>query len=108
MAGKKRMRLCERIHLDNREAFSLPRLSRGLEIMCTDGVIWVTFHGDLRDYVLKKGDRLLTVKGGNAVISAIGKSEFALMPGDGSRAIGKSYLPAVGLEPTRSLRLTRF
>jgi hypothetical protein len=103
MASKKKMRLNERIHLDNREAFSLPRLSRGLEVMCTDGVIWVTFHSDPRDYVLKKGDRLLMVKGRNALVSAIGESEFVLLPGDGARAMGKSYLPAVERDSTRSL-----
>jgi hypothetical protein len=75
-----------RVRLDNREAVSLPRRSRCREIVCIDGVIWVTFPGDPHDYVLKKGERILAEGNTEAVISGIGKSEFSLITDDGARA----------------------
>ena len=78
------MRCGERVLLNNGEAFYLPPSSPCREIVCTEGVIWVTFHGDPQDYVLLKGGRLSTGKKKNAVISGFGRSEFSLI--DGARA----------------------
>lgn len=84
MLNKDRIRCGERISLDDREAFSLPRWSGCREIVCTEGVIWVTFLGDPEDYLLKKGNRIVTTEGGHAVISGIGKSEFSLVQDEGA------------------------
>lgn len=59
--------------------FSLPPSSPCSEIVCTEGVIWVTFTGDPEDYLLSKGGRLSTGKRQGAVISGIGRSEFSLV-----------------------------
>jgi hypothetical protein len=77
MAGKN-IRYGARVRLDNRQAVSLPRQPRRREIACTGGVIWVTFPGDPRDYVLRKDERVMAEKNTPAVISAIGKSEFSV------------------------------
>jgi hypothetical protein len=68
-----------RVCLDNREAVSLPKRSRHERIVCTEGVIWVTFPGDPKDYLLKTGERLTVGKGATAVVSAIGKAAFCLV-----------------------------
>jgi hypothetical protein len=75
-----------RISLDNRETFSLPRRSRCREIVCIDGVIWVTFSGDRKDYLLGKGERVRAAGDAGAVISAIGRSEFSLVQDDEAAA----------------------
>jgi hypothetical protein len=68
-----------RIRLDNREVFSLARRAGCREIVCTEGVIWVTFPGDPQDYLLNKGERMLTEASSEVVISGIGKAEFSLI-----------------------------
>jgi hypothetical protein len=83
MANGKSAGCGTRINLDNREAFSLPRRSRCREIVCAEGVIWVTFPGDPQDYLLKKGGRVLAGRETSAVISAIGRSAFSLIQDDG-------------------------
>ena len=85
MATAMNVRYGARVLLDNREAFCLPRQRRGREIVCTEGVIWVTFPDDPHDYLLKKGERILTERNREAVISAIGKAEFSLVRDDGAR-----------------------
>lgn len=96
MASRSKIRYGERIPLDNREAFSLSRRSGCREIVCTDGVIWVTFQGDPEDYLLRQGGRLLTGEGGNVVISAIGKSGFSLMQDEAaSGARSSTPLPEI-------------
>ncbi len=86
MAGRITGGCGERVLLNNGEAFSLPPSSPCREIVCTEGVIWVTFPGDPQDYVLLKGNRLSTGKKKNAVISGIGRSEFSLIQDNGARA----------------------
>jgi Protein of unknown function (DUF2917) len=76
----------DRFPLDNREAFSLPQDAPCSEIVCTEGVLWVTFSGDEVDYLLSKGERLSTERKKGAVISGIGRSEFSLVQDDGARA----------------------
>lgn len=69
----------QRFALDGGEAFSLPPSLPCSEIVCTEGVIWVTFTGDPGDYLLSKGERLSTGRKRGAVISGIGRSEFSLV-----------------------------
>jgi hypothetical protein len=69
----------ERFFLDGGEAFSLDQSTPCSEIICTEGVIWVTFTGDPEDYLLSKGERLSRGKRQGAVISGIGRSEFSLV-----------------------------
>jgi Protein of unknown function (DUF2917) len=76
----------DRFSLGNREAFSLPLDSPCSEIVCTEGVLWVTFRGDTADYLLSKGERLSTETKKDAVISGIGRSEFSLVQDEGARA----------------------
>ena len=76
----------DRFTLDNREAYSLPLDLPCSEIVCTEGVLWVTFSGDAADYLLSKGQRLSTETKKGAVISGIGRSEFSLVQDDGARA----------------------
>jgi hypothetical protein len=80
-----------RICLDNREAVSLPKRTQHERIECTEGVIWVTFPGDPKDYLLKTGERLTVGRGATAVISAIGKAAFCLVPAEDSppRPVGE-------------------
>jgi hypothetical protein len=76
----------DRYSLESREVFSLPTDAPCSEIVCTEGVIWVTFTGDTADYLLSKGERLSTGQKKGAVISGIGRSEFSLVRDDGARA----------------------
>jgi hypothetical protein len=64
--------------LDDRRAMLIRRLPPCAEIECTDGVVWVTFSGDPVDYILRKGDRLVTGKVRNAVFSAMGTARFSV------------------------------
>ena len=82
MTTGKNIRCGEPVRLDNREALSLPRQPSCREIVCTEGVIWVTFPGDPLDYLLKRGERLTVGRGGEAVVSAIGKAVFCLTEDD--------------------------
>jgi len=79
MAVGKNARCGARLNLDNREVFSVPPQSMCREIVCTEGVIWVTFPGDLQDYVLTKGQSIRAGRNRSALISAIGRSEFSLI-----------------------------
>jgi hypothetical protein len=79
MTSSTRTRCGQRFTLDGGGVFSLPPSSPCGEIVCTEGVIWVTFTGDPEDYLLSKGERLSTGKKQGAVISGIGRSEFSLV-----------------------------
>ena len=85
MTRATKTRCGERFLLDNGVAFSLPPSSPCSEIVCTEGVIWVTFTDDPEDYLLSKGERLSIGKRKNAVISGIGRSEFSLIHDDPER-----------------------
>ncbi len=71
-----------RMVLEDRQAFSLPRGSSCREIVCIDGVIWVTFSGDPRDFLLRQGERLAAAGRGRAVISAVGPAALVLAGDD--------------------------
>ena len=85
--GINRFQCGERVSLDYREAFPLPRRLACREVVCTDGMIWVTFRGDPQDYILKKGDRLMVGGNRGAIISGLGRSEFSLIQDDGALEI---------------------
>ena len=90
MANQTTLHHGESISLEKDEAVSFHRISRRMEIVCIDGALWVTFHGDPEDHLLKKGDRLRSGGRGYPVIYAIAKSEFCLQEyrtyGEGSSA----------------------
>jgi hypothetical protein len=48
-------------------------LCPGDEVRCTQGRIWVTFSGDSRDFVLKRGESAFAPARGRAVVQAMGQ-----------------------------------
>ena len=76
MGNKAKLPRYKSIALRKNEAVSLCRLSSCEELVCLDGTIWVTFHGDYEDHLLKKGNHLEPKKRRHPVVYAIEKSEF--------------------------------
>lgn len=60
---------CERVQLAAHRSHILENAA-GLEISGLSGEVWVTQHGDSRDFVLRPGERLLLSQPGSAVLGA--------------------------------------
>ena len=64
--------------LNRGEAMRIGWLSPCTELEGRDGVIWVTFAGDLVDYLVSPGERLRVDGRRGIVVSALGSSSFSL------------------------------
>ena len=51
----------------------------GLQVLCISGCLWVTQDGDPRDIVLEAGESFTIDRPGDALLSALHRSRFALL-----------------------------
>ena len=54
--------------------------SRGTEIYCLQGILWVTQQGDGQDYILGSGDRFVVSRSGRVVIEAVSDAILRITP----------------------------
>ncbi len=73
------------LSLENRALFSVPDAA-DLDIVCEDGTVWITVDGDLRDYVLERGDRFQNSAHRRAVIYAMRPSRLHISSGPDPKA----------------------
>jgi hypothetical protein len=54
------------------------RDSRGLRVVCLDGVVWITEHEDCKDIVLEPGGAYELSKNGTSVVLALRSARIAI------------------------------
>jgi hypothetical protein len=65
------------VSLPRRQLFEIPAAS-SVRILCTTGCLWVTIDDDIRDFILKPGDRFDVPDRGRALLYAMEPSAFLL------------------------------
>jgi len=66
------------VKLSNNSQKSLA-VRRGSEIVCLEGVLWITLDGDIRDHILAAGEKFTANRKGKVVLQALkNSSTFSL------------------------------
>lgn len=68
------------------------RHAAGLRLTCTEGIAWITFHGEPEDLMLAAGQSAAVPNNGLALMEAVGRGRIriALEPEDQASASGLS------------------
>jgi hypothetical protein len=82
------------IGLRKGEVWRLENDLRGLSVVCTDGILWITQEGDLKDYILEAGERYVIARRGSVVVEACSDARLRIAP-------------PLELSPARPDRVTR-
>jgi len=53
---------------------------RGLSVICTEGILWITQEGDVKDYILEADQRYVIARRGSVVIQACGDARLRVAP----------------------------
>jgi hypothetical protein len=68
------------IDLRKGEIWRFERDLRGLSVVCTEGILWITQEGDLKDYVLEAGQRYVIARRGLVVVEACSDARLQIAP----------------------------
>jgi hypothetical protein len=66
------------VALSHRQIHSIEDAA-GWRIACRDGSVWITIDGDLRDYVLERGETFVTSHHARALVYALGNARIDLV-----------------------------
>ncbi|MCB1900031.1 DUF2917 domain-containing protein [Cognatazoarcus halotolerans] len=72
---------CDRRQIEGRRSLILENAA-GLEVSGLSGEVWITQHGDSRDFVIRPGEHLLLDRPGSAVLSAVRHAEVLVIRRD--------------------------
>ena len=64
------------ITLPKFKTWSIDGDRRGDVLSCSKGTLWITQHGDLKDYVLEAGKDFWVTKSGTVVVQALEHAQF--------------------------------
>ena len=67
-----------KINLQPRKVRRLLTIRTGSEIRCLNGTLWITQSGDLKDYILERGEKFIAQRKGNLVLQALQNSTYRL------------------------------
>lgn len=81
--------------LERGELVRLSGGSRGTELACRTGTLWLT-RGDGVDYLVHEGKSFLLAAGESAVVEALGPAEFRLT--EQAKRAGGAPLPRLALQ----------
>lgn len=68
------------IQLHKGEVWRFENDLRGLSVACTDGILWITQEGDLKDYILEAGKRYVIARRGSVVVQALSDARLRIVP----------------------------
>lgn len=76
------MKQVKRTHLvlESGQTYRVAPQARGAEFTCDSGTAWITMAEDPTDYILRAGEHLLLAGRRPAVIQALRRLEFDLIP----------------------------
>jgi hypothetical protein len=66
------------IHLRRRNYKRINKIKPGSELLCDNGVLWVTQTGDRKDYILLPGDTMTVTNRGIVLVEAMREADFHL------------------------------
>jgi hypothetical protein len=68
------------ITLNSGELYPFNGNSRGTQILCQKGRLWVTQEGDLEDYILLAGDSFQVTQRGKVLIESLCEARLKITP----------------------------
>lgn len=74
---------CERLQIEARTSLILGNAA-GLEVSGLSGEVWLTQHGDSRDFVIRPGEHLVLSQPGSAVLSTVKRAEVLVTRREGA------------------------
>lgn len=69
---------CPQIRLCKGETLTLRPGRNGVEVVCTEGSVWVTQTGDAGDYVVPAGGNFVSWKRGKVVVQALSSAGLSI------------------------------
>ena len=67
------------LQLDRRDFFRAQKITPGTTVICEKGILWLTQSDDLKDYMLKPGDKLVVSKKSNVLIEALSEARVSIV-----------------------------
>jgi hypothetical protein len=67
------------LQLQRRGFFRVQKINPGTTVVCEQGVLWLTQSNDLKDYMLKPGDRMVVSKKSNVLIEALSEARVSIV-----------------------------
>ena len=67
------------LQLDRRDFFRAQKINPGTTVICEKGILWLTQSDDLKDYMLKPGDKLVVSKKSNVLIEALSEARVSIV-----------------------------
>lgn len=68
-----------KFHLDRHDVTRVRAAASGKEIICEQGILWITRAGDPKDHVLMPGEHLVINQGGRVVIEAMREARVQIV-----------------------------
>jgi len=67
------------LQLQRRGFFRAQKINPGTTVVCEQGVLWLTQSNDLKDYMLKPGDRMVVSKKSSVLIEALSEARVSIV-----------------------------